>query len=306
MLRNTLFWGVEMGNIRRLVIYTDKISTKKKILIYSDLHLGFKKGNDFREIAKIQELRPENFDCILLPGDIIHHFGVFLDSEKLKSVLKTLKLLTGETPTYYILGNHDQYKRFHFEDWEATNADRFCQELYGLGNFLQLEDGVLYKDGEIELKGLNISASYSLLGHEREQAFLEEYNQVVHEGNFSKQCFSIFMVHDPKSIYRLSKKNGHVLEANTDLVLSGHMHDGLVPRCFQSILKGRGLLSPDYTILPRYAYGVREVGESLFYINGAMNAFIENEFLNRLYGFSCTELTLEPSVKTKKLVYDYN
>lgn len=302
LLGNTL-WGYVM--IRKLTIYTDKIKKGKKMLVYSDLHLGFKKGNDLNQILEIQELKPENYDCILIPGDIVHFATVVKDDYKLKEMLTTLKKLTGSTPVYYVLGNHDQYKRLHFEGWEAESSLKLCKELYELGNFIQLENGIVNFDGEVELKGFNISSDYYLNKHESDEAFLQEYQEFRNSSKFSKQHFSIFMLHDSKAFYRLSQNSGSVIESNTDLVLSGHMHAGLTPNFCQGFLDGRGIISPDFKVCPEYAYGVRECNHSLFYINGAVNPFIENTFLNRLYGFNCTILNLEPKENCKKLIYEY-
>ena len=41
-----------MGRIRRLTIYSQKIKTSKKILVYSDLHLGFKDRSNIKEVFK--------------------------------------------------------------------------------------------------------------------------------------------------------------------------------------------------------------------------------------------------------------
>ena len=51
-----------MGRIRRLTIYSDKIKSTKKILVYSDLHLGFKERSNIKEVFTIPELSPSSYD----------------------------------------------------------------------------------------------------------------------------------------------------------------------------------------------------------------------------------------------------
>jgi hypothetical protein len=83
------------------------------------------------------------------------------------------------------------------------------------------------------------------------------------------------------------------------------MHNGFTPNFLQEKLKGIGFLSPDYTLFPDIAYGVKEVGETLFLINGAVSSFVEIPLLNKIFGINCTILNLEPQEKIKKLTYTY-
>lgn len=292
-----------MGKIRRLTIYTDKIRKSKKILVYSDLHLGFKNGISIGKILENSNLNSDNYDCILIPGDIVHCTNVVRDDKTKKELLSFLEKLTGSTPTYYILGNHDQYIRNHFEGWECDRTGIVLNTLKSLDNFKILENGLVVNFDDLELKGINMGPSYYLEGRESNEAFLKEYGKISNSDNFSRNTFKILLIHDPKAFYCLSKKCGSCIEACVDLVVSGHMHGALVPNFLQEILKGRGFVSPDYTILPEFSYGVREVGKTAFLVNGALNVFIESEIINNMYGFNCTEVFLEPESNTKKLVY---
>lgn len=294
-----------MGKIRRLVIYTDKIKQQKRMVVYSDLHLGFNKFNNLAQVLASSELSPDRFDCILMPGDIVHSASSLKDETVRKTVLDDLRILTGATPVYYSLGNHDLYSRYGFEKWGYETELRLNEVLEELGNFHELKNGTVLTDGEVALKGRSNPASYYLDKKESVASFWESYNSLGSNEYFSNKFYNILLVHDPKGIYQVSKYLKGCLEENTDLVVSGHMHNALIPNFLQGILGGRGIISPNYQLGPEFAYGVRDIGDTLFLINGAINPMVESTVINNLYGFNCTEITLEPSENTKRLVYTY-
>ncbi len=294
-----------MGKIRRLTIYSDKIKKSKKILTYSDLHLGFKDRSNINELFEIPELSPDLYDCILMPGDIVHA-GKSLEQKSVQdSIIKKLARLTGSTPTYLSLGNHDQYERFGFENWAAYCKDAAISTFNQLPNMKLLDINGKISLNDIELSAINNSVYYYLEKHESPDFFLYEYYLRKNKMSFTEDSFSILLVHDPKSIYRISRDLGECFIKNADLVISGHMHNGLTPNCLQSTLKGRGIISPDYTLFPEIAYGVKEVGNTIFLVNGAVSSFVEIPIINKLFGVNCTIIELEPSEPSKKLVYTY-
>lgn len=69
-------------------------------------------------------------------------------------------------------------------------------------------------------------------------------------GRADRSCFNIVMAHNPKyfPVYA---------EWGADLVLSGHIHGGIL-----RFPNGQGLLSPDWTLLPPYTAGEYHEGES--------------------------------------------
>lgn len=294
-----------MGKIRRLTIYSSKIKKTKKILIYSDLHLGFKDRSNIQDVFTIPELAPSLYDYILIPGDIVHAGKSLESSETQKCIVDKLAKLTGSTPTYVSLGNHDQYERFGFENWAAYCEDAAISTFNCLPNMHILDINRKVSTEDLEFSAINNSVYYYLEKKESNDFFIKEYELRENKMSFTEECFSILLTHDPKSIYRISEANSKCMVPNTDLVISGHMHNGLTPNFLQEKLNGRGFLSPDYTLFPDVAYGVKRVEDTLFLINGAVSSFVEIPLLNKLFGVNCTILRLEPEAEGKKLVYTY-
>lgn len=294
-----------MGKIRRLTIYSNKIHNSKKILVYSDLHLGFKDCSNIKDIFTYSELSPINYDYILIPGDLVH-YGKMLEEKNIEDyILHNLSLLTSNTKTFISIGNHDQYSRLGFERWVPYDKSNIISYFNKLPNIETLDINKKIIEDSIEFSAINNSADYYLNNHESTEAFEKEYNLSLNKMEFSKDNFSILLTHDPKSIYRLSKGKSACFIPKTDLVVSGHMHNGLTPNFIQTKLNGYGFLSPDYTLFPEIAYGIKKVGDTLFLINGAVNSFVEIPILNKLLGFNCTIIELQPKENPKKLTYTY-
>ncbi len=297
-----------MEKIRRLIIYSDKITKSKKLLTYSDLHLGFKDRSNIGEIFDIPELNPSLYDYILIPGDIVHSGKILERPSMQEQVLDKLSILTGETKTFISIGNHDQFERFGFENWAEYCQESAISTYNRLPNAEILDiDRKVVEDG-IEFSAMNNSVYYYLQYHEDEEFFKQEYELRKNKMAFSEDNFSILLTHDPKSIYRLSKELGTAFVPNTNLVVSGHMHNGLTPNFIQSIMKGTGIISPDYTFFPEIAYGAKQIDETIFLVNGAVSSFVEMPIINKLYGVNCTIIELHPKeeIKTKRLTYSYN
>ncbi len=292
-----------MGRIKKLTIYTDKISRTKKILVYSDLHLSFKNNKMPNKLLNIPELNPKNFDFITIPGDFVQTVETIDTCGE--EILKTLHRLTQNTKVYISVGNHDQYIRYGFENFTGISEEKIISFLSNLPNFKYLENGCIIVDNELEFQAINNSCHYYNENHQSKEYFKKEYEEIRKKGNFTRDNFSILLTHDPKPIYQLSKETKTCIEPNTDLVITGHMHCGLVPNFLQGILKGYGFISPDYTIFPEFAYGVKTIDETIFLVNGAVSTYVENPIINKLYGVNCTIINLVPQEESKKLIYTY-
>jgi len=292
-----------MGRIRRLIIYSDKIKTSKKILTYSDLHLGFKDRSNIKEVFTIPELSPSLFDYILIAGDIVHSGKTLENSSMQRKVISRLSRLTGDTKTYVSIGNHDQYERYGFESWAVYGRETAIDTFNKVPNIEVLDIDKKVVENELEFSAFNSSVYYYLQHYEEPEIYEKEYNDTKNKMAFNQDYFSILLTHDPKSIYKLSEERGYSFVPNTDLVVTGHMHEGLTPE-FLKNKSGRGIISPNYNLFPEYAYGVREVGDTIFLVNGAVSSFVEIPFINKLYGVNCTIIELHPQ-EEKKLQYIY-
>lgn len=116
---------------------------------------------------------------------------------------------------------------------------------------------------------------------------------------FNQNKFNIFLTHEPHSIINLSLENNKCIQLYTDLVVSGHMHNGLLPNFLHPYCGTKGIISPQMELFPEYAQGEVKVGDTDFIINGPVNARIETPLINRIYGPSATIITLRKTLKNR-------
>ena len=72
-----------------------------------------------------------------------------------------------------------------------------------------------------------------------------------------KKKYNILLCHTPRNLV----KNGVICDGidclkEFNLILSGHMHAGLVPKSLRSDKYGGGFIGPHASVLPDYAYGL--------------------------------------------------
>ena len=168
-----------------------KIRKDLKIVMLSDLHLGFHNGR--KELARwIDMINAENPDLILFGGDIVDISTKPLLEERMYEEFHRLK-----ANAYACMGNHENFSGIE----KAT-------EFYKLANI------VLLNDRNIQTNGINISGRKDFSDRKRES--LENIS-----AEMDKSMFSILLDHEP---YYLEKAE----ECGYDFQFSGHTHYGQV------------------------------------------------------------------------------
>ena len=201
-----------------------------KIVQISDMH-GMEFGLNNRTLVKfITDMNP---DIIILSGDMI--------SSNAQDGQACLNFLTGigdHFPIYMCLGNHEQIARWYEESSDvAYGYDAFIKQVQQSGvHILDNEEVAFERNGEtISIFGLTPELyHYSRRDIEYADDSLllqKEYIEGV-LGNSSKG-FNLLLAHNPSYFKEYTAWGA-------DLILSGHMHGGII----QVPFKG-GLLSPE-------------------------------------------------------------
>lgn len=246
-----MFWSVLEQNFIGITHY--HIETQKTVsnafqssfVVLSDLHnRRFGKKNE-RLLKKIDFFKP---DAILIPGDIITKHKPCLPSNG----YSLLKELVKKYPVYYAYGNHEQYFEL-LKNKEASQAGnkeneklytswlRYKEELKKLGVILLNNESTSFsKNPNIRITGITIDEKY-----------FSRYKKTVMPKDEIKACvgisreesYQILLAHNP--IYFKE-----YVDWGADLILSGHLHGGLVRLPFLG-----GLVSPQVTLFPKYDSG---------------------------------------------------
>lgn len=164
---------------------------EKKIVMLSDLHLGYHIG--LKELARwVDIINAEHPDLILIGGDIIDISVRPLESEDFASEFKRFK-----APVYACLGNHEYYA-------SEPRAKRFYKEA-GV---------VLLRDSVAMVEGITIIGRDDRTNDHRKP--LSDLMKLAKPGHYT-----ILLDHQP---YHLEEAEN----AKIDFQFSGHTHDGQV------------------------------------------------------------------------------
>lgn len=199
-----------------------------KIMLLTDLH-----NRDITE-KLIKIVNEENPNIIVMSGDMINEkvegFDNFFNlCEKLKD--KTI---------YYVFGNHE-------ENMSDEKQNEFIEKIKEKTNVILLNNDKVELDDSFTIYGFSHQVKY-YLASTKEKIDLNYIEERI--GKIDTNKFNLLISHDPL-LYNLYSEYGF------DMVLSGHLHGGIINIPFVG-----GLLSPDFTFFPKYYKGVNKIGNT--------------------------------------------
>lgn len=212
-------------------IKSDKLNQKYnnyKIMLLTDLH-----NRDITEkLVKI--VNEENPNIIVMSGDMINEkvdgFDNFFNlCEELKD--KTV---------YYVFGNHE-------ENMSDEKQNEFIEKIKEKTNVILLNNDKVELDDSFTIYGFSHQVKY-YLASTKEKIDLNYIEERIGKIDINK--FNLLISHNPL-LYNLYREYGF------DMVLSGHLHGGIINIPFVG-----GLLSPDFTFFPKYYKGVNKIGNT--------------------------------------------
>ncbi len=211
---------------------SELISKPVKFVLLSDLHdKSFGKEN-----ARIVEaVRSEAPDAVLIAGDML---TASLDR---KSVSESLcKELAQMAPTYYGLGNHEAKMKWS-ENYYNGAYERYVSSLEEAGVKVLVDNSVVLDDVPICISGLDLEKKYYKRG---KQTPMESVYLTQKLGEKGEQYYHILLAHNPEYFEEYEKWGA-------DLVLSGHVHGGLIRLPFLG-----GVIAPSLKLFPKYDGGL--------------------------------------------------
>lgn len=212
-------------------IESDRVKSDIKIAVISDLHnMDF--GNNNKLI--VDKIKKEKPDLIAVVGDMIDEYT---ESDEL--VLSTLTPLPEIAPTYYSIGNHDNF---------YSDYDNYLKKLESSGIVILDDriDKVTVNENKITLLGLS-NYSFGEVENPRYTALMKELCE--------NDDLRIMLCHYPEFTPWFFGKDLYY-EADFELMLSGHTHGGLVQLPFLG-----GVFAPNQGFFPEYTKGLYYIDE---------------------------------------------
>lgn len=248
-------------HIKEYEILDMHIGKEKRVAFFSDIHYvkEFDQSIFSQIIYHLKQYKP---DFICIGGDIVDSAKEFDDLNNQKILLQLFQQLGDIATTLIIFGNHDlinyekKKKIFHWnKEW--------IQKINQLQNVHLLHNSN-YETKHINFIGYTQSLDYyhSIIKRgkydDNEQLLIQELNQFLHKWICSEKC-NILLCHSPIKILQDNTISNVDLLKEIRLILTGHMHNGLVPTWLEKIFPNNyGLISPNKQLLPKVARGMIE------------------------------------------------
>lgn len=226
--------------------FTDKrIQKNCRAVVLADLHNKCYGKNNERLLAAIREQTP---DFILVAGDI----PTAKKGKSLDVAIHLMEELAKDYPIYYANGNHEHRMKLYPENY---------------GDMDEVYDKALKEMGVHRLINANITledCGITIYGSEIDKFYYKRFKvQDMEDGYLSgilgkpeSDCYNVLLAHNPDYFPQYAKWGA-------DLVLSGHVHGGMVRVPFW----GKGVVSPNVRFFPKYDGGIFHMDKSVMLLS---------------------------------------
>lgn len=244
--------------IRDLKIYNQKAFKDIKISSFADVHLSHlvssKKLSCITD--KVLEFNP---DYICIAGDLLDYLNI-LEETKYLDILRSWLSDISSIPVLISLGSHDMgyqvSKSVNKDGWVCGEYERTFKILEESLDNVYVLDNKNYQDDRLFVSGYAQTFEYAYSKEDFEAANLLGEDLSKQEFLLRRELNvpAISLIHDP--IYLTEPQIVELLK-NYDFILSGHMHNGIVPPILDELWKSNlGLMRPNKKLLAPNARGV--------------------------------------------------
>ncbi len=255
---------------KNYVLYSKKIKQDSEIIMFSDIH--YMKGYCEEKLNSIVDyVKFNNPDYVCIPGDIIED----LNSPKDLVLESFLKNIADCAPTIVSLGNHDIMAKCD-KKWVKSDCSDYISFLKSINNIHVLDDSIQrFSDSGISFTGLTMPFEYYENERESSVAFNElllKKGSLLSASNyyfdlmncFDSSLLEIVLLHSPTNLV----KSGVL--SDFDIVLSGHMHGGVVPTCIESFIGNYGIVSPVKKFFPSHVRGLTKSNDTSIIVSSGI------------------------------------
>ena len=244
--------GVIDGNryvVREESFELPKLTESCRFVMISDLHGKVYGRDNEKVIADIRKAKP---DFIVIVGDLI----TSKPKAGIEAGVRLVNELSKDYRVYYALGNHETKLKEKREQFGERYEE--LMEAIKHPNVTVLEDAFCeLRELNVRITGLELERTYfaRLKKKELPQDYLRK-----HVGVAKEDMCNILLAHNPDYFEEYA-------EWGADLVLSGHVHGGIM----RLPVLG-GVISPSLVLFPRYDGGVFGMKETTMLLVRGMGA----------------------------------
>ena len=222
-----------------------RIKKHSRAVVLADLHNKRYGRNNEALIKAIREQKP---DFIFVAGDI----PTAKPGRSLEPALQLLEVLVKEYPVYYGNGNHEYRMKLYPETY-GDMAKRYGQALGDMGIEPLVNSHAVLPEYGLTIYGLEIDREY----YRRFRIPKMDLDYLHHTlGQVSEELYTVLLAHNPDYFPQYAAWGA-------DLVLSGHVHGGVV----RVPVLNRGVIAPSLRLFPKYDGGIFKEGRSTLVIS---------------------------------------
>jgi len=231
--------------VKKYEVRDKRIKKPMRAVLIADLHNKRYGKNNEKLLAAVRECHP---DCIFIAGDMI----TAKPKEPLDAALQFLKELSREYPVYYGNGNHEHRLKLYPKNY-GDMAEKYEKALHEMGVDRLVNARVSLPENGIAVYGSEIDKFYY-------KRFKIQYMEKDYLpgllGRPGEGEYNILLAHNPDYFPQYA-------EWGADLVLSGHVHGGIV----RVPILGKGVASPGIRLFPKYDGGVFREGRAVMVLS---------------------------------------
>lgn len=267
-------------------IFSPQIKNDIQIVLLSDIHYHSSKDQSkLNQIKnKIKFIHPT---YILISGDILDNSTPSQEN----IIIHWLTELSQIAFTVLSLGNHDiTIKPQKKEIYCKNNA--LINQIKSIPNLILLDNDI-YEEKNFRFIGITLPFTHYYIDHEQKDKLIDTINQSI-DTELSKDKYNIVLCHTPKSIPKNPNYTKIKVFKNANLILSGHMHGGMIPHPLRRIIKHHGLIGPFKSLFPKNAYGKYQ-NPSIIITSGItkLSARSKLQFLDFLWSAELVVITIK-------------
>ncbi len=249
MVLIVLFW-ILLYDSNRFVVTGHRVTDRRikkrcRGIVLADLHNKRYGRDNERLLEAIRECEP---DFIFVAGDI----PTARPGEKLDVALGLLEELAKDYPVCYGNGNHEQRLELYPEVY-GDMAERYEEGLRRIGIERLVNRHAALEEFGITVYGVELDRFY--YKRFRVQPMETEYLTKL-LGKPDAETYTLLLAHNPDYFPQYAAWGA-------DLVLSGHVHGGVVRIPFVD----KGVLSPSVRLFPKYHGGVYRKGNAVMFLS---------------------------------------
>lgn len=240
-----IFIWVILYDSNRFVVCKHQVADRRikktaRAVVLADLHNKRYGRENERLLEAIREQKP---DFVLVAGDLV----TAKPGRNLEPAIQLLKELAKDYPIYYGNGNHE-YRMKLFPKTYEDMARQYGQALGELGIEPLVNSRMILAEYGMAVCGVEIDRKLYQRFWIPEMP--EDYMTEM-LGQAPKELFTVLLAHNPDYFPKYAAWGA-------DLVLSGHVHGGVVRIPFLD----RGVISPGLRLFPKYDGGIFKEGKS--------------------------------------------